>query len=133
MKPQPFRVVKSKLEKAGFVEVSQSGSHIKFARTTSDGTRTATIPKHREIAPGTLRSMPAPSGLERSAIREFMSSGARFAAKRADVSRSEREIDRLVYQLYELIDDEITIVLVMHVGRTDNVNMAEELTKRCGS
>ncbi len=28
----------------------------------------------------------------------------------ADASRWEREIDRLVYQLYELTDDEISIV-----------------------
>ncbi len=57
MKPQPFRIVKSKLEKAGFSEVGQTGSHVKFAKTTIEGIRTATVPKHREIAPGTLRSI----------------------------------------------------------------------------
>ncbi|HEX9930610.1 MAG TPA: type II toxin-antitoxin system HicA family toxin [Pyrinomonadaceae bacterium] len=40
MKPQPFRIVKGKLEKAGFSEVGQTGSHVKFAKTTNEGTRT---------------------------------------------------------------------------------------------
>jgi predicted RNA binding protein YcfA (HicA-like mRNA interferase family) len=57
MKPLPFREVKRKLEAAGFVEVGQTGSHIKFANTTAAGTRTATVPKHREVAAGTLRSI----------------------------------------------------------------------------
>jgi predicted RNA binding protein YcfA (HicA-like mRNA interferase family) len=57
MKPLPFREVKRKMETAGFVEVGQTGSHIKFARTTTAGTRTATVPKHREVAAGTLRSI----------------------------------------------------------------------------
>ena len=63
MKPQLFRIVKSKLEKAGFSEVGQTGSHVKFAKTTKEGTRTATVPKHREIASGTLRSILRQAGL----------------------------------------------------------------------
>jgi predicted RNA binding protein YcfA (HicA-like mRNA interferase family) len=63
MKPLPFREVKRKLEAAGFVEVGQSGSHIKFAKTTTAGTRTATVPKHREVAAGTLRSILRQAGI----------------------------------------------------------------------
>ncbi len=63
MKPLPFREVKRKLEAAGFAEVSQSGSHIKFAKTSAEGTRTATVPKHREVAAGTLRSILRQAGL----------------------------------------------------------------------
>jgi len=63
MKPQPFRIVKGKLEKAGFSEVGQTGSHVKFAKTTDEGTRTATVPKHPEIASGTLRSILRQAGL----------------------------------------------------------------------
>ena len=63
MKPLPFREVKRKLEAAGFVEVGQSGSHIKFAKTTTAGTRTATVPKHREVAAGTLRSILRQAGV----------------------------------------------------------------------
>lgn len=35
MKPLPFREVKRRLEAVGFVEVWQTGSHIKFAKTTA--------------------------------------------------------------------------------------------------
>lgn len=42
------------LEKAGFAYVSQRGSHIKLRRP--DG-RIAIVPMHRELAPGTLRSV----------------------------------------------------------------------------
>ena len=30
---------------------------VKFAKTTGEGTLTATVPKHREVAAGTLRSI----------------------------------------------------------------------------
>jgi predicted RNA binding protein YcfA (HicA-like mRNA interferase family) len=63
MKPLLFREVKRKLEAAGFVEVGQTGSHIKLAKTTPAGTRTATVPKHREVAAGTLRSILRQAGL----------------------------------------------------------------------
>jgi predicted RNA binding protein YcfA (HicA-like mRNA interferase family) len=57
MKPVRYSEVKRKLEAAGFVQVGQTGSHVKFAKTTSEGILTATVPKHREVAPGTLRSI----------------------------------------------------------------------------
>ena len=63
MKPLLFREVKRRLEAAGFVEAGQSGSHIKFAKTTEAGTRTATVPKHREVSAGTLRSVLRQAGI----------------------------------------------------------------------
>ena len=63
MKPLPFRDVKRKLEAAGFAEVGQTGSHVKFAKTTATGARTATVPKHHEVAAGTLRSILRQAGL----------------------------------------------------------------------
>ena len=63
MKPLPFREVRRKLLKAGFIEVGQTGSHIKFAKITVEGTRTATVPRHREVAGGTLRSILRQAGL----------------------------------------------------------------------
>jgi predicted RNA binding protein YcfA (HicA-like mRNA interferase family) len=51
------------LEAAGFFEVGQTGSHIKFSKTTTAGTRTATVPKHREVAAGTLRSILRQAGI----------------------------------------------------------------------
>ncbi|MEK6302773.1 MAG: type II toxin-antitoxin system HicA family toxin [Acidobacteriota bacterium] len=55
MKPLPFREVKRKLEAASFKEAGQTGSHVKFAKTTAADTRTATVPKHQEVAAGTIR------------------------------------------------------------------------------
>ncbi len=63
LKPLPFRIVKRKLERAGFREVSQEGSHVKFAKTTAEGIRTAIVPRHREIVVGTLRSILSQAGL----------------------------------------------------------------------
>ena len=63
MKPLPLREVKRKLEAAGFSEASQTGSHIKFALTNDEGTRTAVVPKHREVAAGTPRSILRQAGL----------------------------------------------------------------------
>ena len=45
------------------MEVSQRGSHVKFARETDAGVRTAIVPRHREIAVGTLRSILRQAGL----------------------------------------------------------------------
>jgi len=57
MRPVPFREVKRKLQAAGFTQVGQTGSHVKFAKSTAEGTLTATVPNHREVSPGALRSI----------------------------------------------------------------------------
>ena len=46
--------MKRALERAGFTVVHQRGSHVKMRH--ADG-RTAIIPMHPELAPGTLRSI----------------------------------------------------------------------------
>lgn len=46
LKPLPYRIVKRKLEAAGFQEVGTEGSHVKFAKTTEEGVRTAIVPRH---------------------------------------------------------------------------------------
>ncbi len=63
LRPLPYREVKRKLEAAGFAEVSQKGSHVKFARQTDQGTRTTIVPQHREIAVGMLRSILRQAGI----------------------------------------------------------------------
>jgi predicted RNA binding protein YcfA (HicA-like mRNA interferase family) len=55
----------SALERAGFTFRSQRGSHRKLRH--SDG-RTVIVPMHRELAPGTLRSILKQAGLT---IEEF--------------------------------------------------------------
>lgn len=57
LKPQHFREIKRRLEAAGFVEVSQKGSHVKFVRRSDDIVDTAIVPNKREIPVGTLRSI----------------------------------------------------------------------------
>ncbi len=57
LKPLPYREVKRRLEAAGFAEVSQKGSHVKFARTSGATVDTAIVPRKREIPVGTLRSI----------------------------------------------------------------------------
>lgn len=56
LKPQPFRVVR-RLEAAGFVEVSQKGSHVKFVRRVGIDIDIAIVPRKSEVPAGTLRSI----------------------------------------------------------------------------
>ncbi|MFQ5852316.1 MAG: type II toxin-antitoxin system HicA family toxin [Candidatus Binatia bacterium] len=63
LRPLPYREVKRKLEAAGFIQVSRKGSHVKFAKQGNEGTRTAIVPEHREIAVGILRSILRQAGL----------------------------------------------------------------------
>ena len=57
LSPQPFREIKRRLEKAGFAEVAQKGSHVKFVRRSGNVVDTAIVPKRHEIPVGTLRSI----------------------------------------------------------------------------
>jgi predicted RNA binding protein YcfA (HicA-like mRNA interferase family) len=57
LKPLSFREIKRRLELAGFSEVGQRGSHVKFARESQKGVETAIVPKKSEVPVGTLRSV----------------------------------------------------------------------------
>jgi predicted RNA binding protein YcfA (HicA-like mRNA interferase family) len=57
LKPLSFREVKRRLESAGFAEVSQRGSHVKFTKLSADQVETAIVPHYAEIPVGTLRSI----------------------------------------------------------------------------
>lgn len=63
LKPLPYREVRRRLLAAGFTEVSQEGSPVKFARSFLDGTRTVIVPRHREVVTNTLRSILRQAGL----------------------------------------------------------------------
>ena len=63
LKPLPFREVKRRLEAAGFSQIGQKGSHVKFVKQTDEGICTAIVPNHREVAIGTLRSILRQAGL----------------------------------------------------------------------
>ena len=57
------------LERAGFVFRSQRGSHRKLRH--ADG-RTVIVPMHRELAPGTLRSILRQAGLSVEQLRDLL-------------------------------------------------------------
>ena len=57
------------LERAGFAFRSQRGSHRKLRH--ADG-RTVIVPMHRELAPGTLRSILKQAGLSVEQLRELL-------------------------------------------------------------
>jgi predicted RNA binding protein YcfA (HicA-like mRNA interferase family) len=57
LRPLPFREIKRRLEKAGFVEMSQKGGHVKFVRRSADFVDTAIMPCKSEVPVGTLRSI----------------------------------------------------------------------------
>ena len=63
LKPLPFREVARKLRAAGFVEIGQHGSHVKFVRSPLEGVRVAIVPHHLEVRMGTLRSILNQAGL----------------------------------------------------------------------
>ena len=58
------------MRSAGFAQISQKGSHVKFSKETPEGFRTVTVPRHREVSPGTLRSILQQAGLT---LKEFES------------------------------------------------------------
>ncbi|MCA9108135.1 MAG: type II toxin-antitoxin system HicA family toxin, partial [Planctomycetales bacterium] len=60
------REVCSILERHGFQQVRQRGSHIVMQRVTDDGTTTVPVPDHDELRVGTLRSIIRQSGVSRS-------------------------------------------------------------------
>ena len=57
------------LAKAGYVEMSQRGSHVKLRRP--DGA-TVIVPRHRELARGTLRSVLRPSWTQRRRVIQLL-------------------------------------------------------------
>ena len=64
LKPTSYRLVVRKLASAGFTQISQKGSHVKFVKVTVAGTRVAIVPRHSKDVPlGTLRSILNQAGL----------------------------------------------------------------------
>ena len=63
LKPLPYPEVKRKLIVAGFSEISQKGSHVKFVKSTPERTCNMVVPQYREIAIGTLHSILNQAGL----------------------------------------------------------------------
>lgn len=68
LKPLSFREVQRRLRAAGFTEGTQKGSHVKFIKQAGQIVITAIVPKHPQIAIGTLRSILRQAGLT---VEEF--------------------------------------------------------------
>ncbi len=62
LRPLPYREVRRRLQAAGFAEGGH-GSHVKFVKYAEEGVLTAIVPRHREIAVGTLRSILRQAGI----------------------------------------------------------------------
>jgi len=63
LKSLPFREIRRRLLAAGWREAGQTGSHVKFAKRVGNGLRTTIVPKHREVALGTLRGIQRQAGI----------------------------------------------------------------------
>jgi predicted RNA binding protein YcfA (HicA-like mRNA interferase family) len=59
----PYREVRRRLLAAGFVVRGTRGSHVKFILATTSEERVVIVPRHAEIAAGTLRSILRQAGL----------------------------------------------------------------------
>lgn len=55
--PLPYREVRRRPIAAGFVEVGQKGSHVKFEKELSSNTLIVIVTNHREVAGGTIRGI----------------------------------------------------------------------------
>jgi predicted RNA binding protein YcfA (HicA-like mRNA interferase family) len=69
LKPYSYRKVIRVLGKLGFKVVRQKGSHIVLKGVYKDKKRTVVIPKHKEIAVGTLKGILFQAGLS---VEEFI-------------------------------------------------------------
>ncbi len=54
------------LERHGFRQVRQRGSHVVMQRVSEEGTTTVPVPNHNELRIGTLRSIIRQSGIPRA-------------------------------------------------------------------
>ncbi|MHB8683649.1 MAG: type II toxin-antitoxin system HicA family toxin [Dehalococcoidia bacterium] len=64
------RDVCRRLERHGFREMRQRGSHLIMQRRTQSGTISVPVPNHRELAAGTLASIVRQSGLPRELFEQ---------------------------------------------------------------
>ena len=62
-RPLSCRVVRRKLLGAGFSEIGRCGSHVKFVRGPAHAVVVVIVPRHQQIAVGTLRSIIRGTGL----------------------------------------------------------------------
>jgi len=69
LKPYSYKEIIKALGKLGFRAVRQRGSHLVLKGFFKDRKRTVVVPKHKEIAVGTLRGIVFQAGLT---VEEFL-------------------------------------------------------------
>lgn len=65
------KIIKT-LEKAGFYQISQKGSHIKLRGLRKGQLRTAIVPDHKEVAMGTLQSILRQAAMTREEFESYL-------------------------------------------------------------
>ena len=66
------RKIISALLKAGFLVVSQKGSHVKLRKLAGEKTLTTIVPVHKEVAWGTLQSILEQANLSKEELEEYI-------------------------------------------------------------
>lgn len=66
------RVVLAALGRAGFIIVSQRGSHIKLTKVVKERTYIVIIPNHKELAQGTFGSILKQANLTKEEFEGFV-------------------------------------------------------------
>ncbi len=60
------------LQRAGFSVVSTKGSHVKLRGVRNGTLHTAIVPKHKEVAFGTMRSILKQAGMESEELKKYL-------------------------------------------------------------
>ncbi len=68
MRPLSGKEVCDILMRHGFLQIRQRGSHIIMQKLEGGRTTTIPVPNHKELRPGTLRSIVRQSGLQKTAF-----------------------------------------------------------------
>ncbi len=66
------RIILAALQRAGFVVISQKGSHIKLFKREGEEAFTVIVPNHKEIAVGTFISILKQAGMTKKELNKFI-------------------------------------------------------------
>lgn len=66
------KVTVKTFQRAGFIKISQKGSHLKMRGIWNDKLQTIIIPMHKEIAHGTFQSILNQSGMSKNEFEEYL-------------------------------------------------------------
>jgi predicted RNA binding protein YcfA (HicA-like mRNA interferase family) len=70
LKSVPGKKVIAALERLGFTQIAQQGSHVKMRKETEGGKFTCTVPLHDSLKTGTLQSIIRQAGITKDELLE---------------------------------------------------------------